>query len=82
MLQSTDHSEEITLRRLPLSVASIDRCEHFELRLNTLFNGHDCWHCKYGEFGINSDTPTEEGLCKYKERSEEKEAKLFGGKRL
>jgi hypothetical protein len=61
----TDHTDEISLRHLPLPVASTDQCSFFEQRRNTIFNGHDCWHCKYGEFGIDTDTPTEEGYCKY-----------------
>ena len=65
MLQHIDHTAEISSRRLPLPVASTDHCGFFEQRRNTIFKGHDCWYCKYGEFGIDTDTPTEEGYCKY-----------------
>ncbi len=66
MFEHIDHTDQITMRTLPLIVASTDRCEFFERRSDTIFNGNDCWHCKYGEFGIDTDTPTEEGYCKYK----------------
>lgn len=68
MLRHDDHTEEITTRSLPLPVASTDCCRYFERRTNTIFNGHDCWHCKYGEFGIDTDAPSEQGICTYQEK--------------
>jgi len=66
MLHQNNHTKDINIHRLPLLVASTDCCQFFERRNDTFFNGHDSWHCKYGEFGLYTDTPTEEGYCKYK----------------
>jgi len=69
MIRHIDHTKDIEMRRIPLAVASTDYCICFELKSNTIFKGHDCWHCKYGEFGIDTESPTEEGYCEYKKDS-------------
>lgn len=65
MIQHIDRSEDINMHCLPLTVASTDYCRFFDRRNDTIFKGYDCWHCKYGYFGIDTETPTEQGYCKY-----------------
>jgi hypothetical protein len=49
------------------SVWSEDYYEFFKLNDNRLVKRKSCWNCIYGDFGINTDSPTDEGKCTYLE---------------
>lgn len=42
-----------------------DFCEAFEQDADRLFSARECWYCKYGDFGILTEHPTQEGVCRY-----------------
>lgn len=41
-------------------------CEYFEQEIGRMFSHRECWYCKYGEFGIYTEHPTKNGVCRYK----------------
>lgn len=50
-----------------LEVWPIDFCDCFEQDTIRLFSNRECWYCKHGDFGINTEHPKINGKCKYKE---------------
>lgn len=49
-----------------LEIGRRDFCDTFEQDAGRLFATRECWHCKYGDFGINTEHPTQKGVCKYR----------------
>ncbi|MET0016563.1 hypothetical protein [Oscillibacter sp.] len=49
-----------------LEIARGDCCDAFEQDESRLFSSRECWYCKYGDFGICTEHPTETGVCKHK----------------
>lgn len=49
-----------------LEIARGDCCDAFEQDESRLFSARECWYCKYGDFGILTEHPTEKGVCGYK----------------
>lgn len=38
-------------------------CDAYEEDTERLFASRECWYCKYGDFGINTGSPTQLGVC-------------------
>lgn len=49
-----------------LEIARGNCCDAFEQDESRLFSSRECWYCKYGDFGILTEHPTETGVCKHK----------------
>lgn len=49
-----------------LEIERSDFCNAFEQDDDRLFFARECWYCKYGDFGIFTEHPTEKGECIYK----------------
>ncbi|SBW00395.1 conserved hypothetical protein [uncultured Eubacteriales bacterium] len=44
-------------------IARNDCCDAFEQDESRLFSARECWYCKYGDFGILTEHPTQTGVC-------------------
>ena len=56
----------LTLASDRLKIARGDFCDAFEQDADRLFSARECWYCKYGDFGIFTESPTKTGVCSYK----------------
>ncbi|BAL00209.1 hypothetical protein OBV_30100 [Oscillibacter valericigenes Sjm18-20] len=56
-----------------LEIARNDFCDAFEQDADRLFSARECWYCKYGDFGIFTEHPTQNGVCRYKPIKQEEE---------
>jgi len=66
MREPCNRSAEVKEAVGKLEVRQNDFCDVFKQDSDRLFCGKECWYCKYGDFGIFTDHPTESGVCKYK----------------
>ncbi|MDD3349950.1 MAG: hypothetical protein PHC40_03725 [Eubacteriales bacterium] len=41
-----------------------DCCDAFEQDEGRLFSCRECWYCKNADFGIYTEQPTENGICR------------------
>ncbi|QOX65248.1 hypothetical protein FRZ06_18780 [Anoxybacterium hadale] len=48
-----------------LGIGRSDFCDAFEQDPDRLFSARECWYCKYGDFGILTEHPTQKGVCRY-----------------
>jgi hypothetical protein len=55
-----------------LEIERSDFCDAFEQDPDRLFSARECWYCKYGDFGILTEHPTQKGVCRRKKQEEEK----------
>lgn len=61
-----DRTVEVkTIAGMP-EIGRSDFCDAFEHDTDRLFYCRECWYCKYGEFGIFSEHPTQHGVCRFK----------------
>lgn len=67
MREPCDRSAEVMFADGSLKVQQNDFCAAFVQDTERLFYGTECWYCKYGDFGIFTEHPTKNGVCKYKE---------------
>ncbi len=65
MIEPCDRTEGLTLAS-GLEIARGDFCDAFEQDADRLFSAQECWYCKYGDFGIFTEHPTQKGVCRYK----------------
>ena len=49
-----------------LEIGRSDVCDAFEQDPDRLFSSRECWYCKYGNFGIFTEHPTQKGVCRNK----------------
>lgn len=49
-----------------LEIERNDFCTFFEQDESRLFSARECWYCKYGDFGILTEHPTQKGVCRLK----------------
>jgi len=47
-----------------------DFCEAFEQEPDRLFSNRECWYCKYGNFDIFTEHPTQKGVCRKNQEEE------------
>ena len=50
-----------------LEIGRSDFCDAFEQDPDRLFSARGCWYCKYGNFGIDTEQPTQKGVCRKKQ---------------
>ena len=55
-----------------LEIERNDFCAFFEQDEIRLFSARECWYCKYGDFGIFTEYPTQNGLCRLENRRSRK----------
>lgn len=60
-----DRSAEQRAALEKLEIERGDFCDAFEQDEGRLFSNRECWHCKYGDFGILTEHPTQSGVCRY-----------------
>lgn len=66
MREPCDRTAEIKATSARLEIGRSDFCDAFEQDLNRLFSARECWYCKYGDFGIFTEHPTQNGICRYR----------------
>jgi len=67
MKEPRDRTAEVKAATGKLEVWPNDFCDYFEQDTTRLFSNRECWYCKHGDFGINTEHPTKNGKCNYKE---------------
>ena len=65
MREPGDRTEEFTLVSGRFEIARNDFCDAFEQDPDRLFSNRECWYCKYADFGIFTEHPTRNGVCRY-----------------
>ncbi len=68
MRESGDRTGELTLASGRLEIARGDCCDAFEQDIDRLFSSRECWYCKYADFGIFTEHPTQTGVCRMESR--------------
>lgn len=68
MREPGDRSAERKTTLGKLEIARGDFCDAFEQDADRLFSNRECWYCKYGDFGILSEHPTQTGVCRHPKR--------------
>lgn len=66
MRKPGDRTAERKMASGKLEIARGDFCDAFEQDEGRLFSARECWYCKYGDFGIFTEHPTQKGVCRYK----------------
>jgi hypothetical protein len=61
-----DRTTEVNTSFSVVLVNPTDHCHNFEKHADTLLWRKECWTCKYSNFGIETGTPTDRGICRYK----------------
>lgn len=64
MREPRDRTAEVKTTDSKLEIGCSDFCDAFEQDPDRLFSSRECWYCKYGDFGIFTEHPTEIGVCK------------------
>ena len=52
-----------------LEIARGDFCDAFEQDESRLFSARECWYCKYADFGILTEHPTQTGVCRHPKKT-------------
>ncbi len=55
-----------------LEIGRGDCCDAFEQDESRLFSSRECWYCRYGDFSILTEHPTQKGVCRLKINVSEK----------
>lgn len=72
MREPGDRTVELKTATGKLEIARGDVCDAFEQDESRLFSARECWYCKYADFGIFSEHPTQNGVCSLSKIKEEK----------
>ena len=64
MREPRDRTTEVNSAAGKVEIARNDFCDAFEQDDGRLFSVRECWYCKYGDFGIFTEHPTENGVCR------------------
>jgi len=75
MREPGDRTAELKTATGKLDIARGDFCGAFEQDADRLFSALECWYCKYGDFGIFTEHPTQKGVCNYKQIKQEEETR-------
>lgn len=59
-----DRSAEQRAALWKLEIERGDFCDAFLQDEGRLFSNRECWYCKYGDFGILTEHPTQSGVCR------------------
>ncbi len=73
MRKPRDRTAEVKAAANKVEIARSDFCDAFEQDADRLFSSHECWYCKYGEFGILTEHPKRTGVCRYRTTKQEEE---------
>lgn len=66
-----DRTAEVKTAGDRLEIGRSDFCDAFKQDPDRLFSSQECWYCKYAEFGIFTEHPTQKGVCQRKKQEEE-----------
>ncbi|MPN15959.1 hypothetical protein SDC9_163295 [bioreactor metagenome] len=72
MREPGDRTADTKMASSKLEIARGDFCDAFEQDVDRLFSARACWYCKYGDFGILTEHPTQKGVCSLSKIKEEK----------
>lgn len=67
MREPCDRSEEVKEPGGKLEIRRNDFCDAYKMDEDRMFLSRECWYCKYGDFGIFTENPTEIGIYNYQE---------------
>ena len=70
MKEPSKRTAEVKAASSKLEIWQSDFCDAFEQDEGRLFSCREFWYCKYGDFGIDTEHPTENGVCHYQGSSE------------
>jgi len=65
MKEPRDRTAEVMSTSGKIEICRNDFCEAYKMDEDRLFLSRECWYCKYGDFGIFTEHPTETGICYY-----------------
>lgn len=68
MEQLCDRPAEAKAAAGRLEIGRGDLCDAFEQDADRLFSARECWYCKYGDFGILTEHPTQKGVCRHQKK--------------
>jgi len=63
--ESRDRTAEVKAASGEFQIARRDFCDAFEQEAGRLFSARECWYCRYGDFGILTEHPTQNGVCSF-----------------
>lgn len=63
-----DRTAEVDQGFQKLRVCPTDRCSYYKKHPYTELWKEECWTCKFGDFGIDSNNPTNTGTCGYESK--------------
>ena len=66
MREPGDRTAEVKAASGKLEVWLNNFCDYFEQDAGRLFSNRECWYCRYGDFGIFTEQPTQSGVCTYR----------------
>lgn len=72
MEEPRNRTAELKAATEGLEIVRCDFCDAFEQDPDRLFSSRECWYCKYGDFGIYTEHPTQKGVCSLSKIKEEK----------
>jgi len=72
MGEPEDRTAELKTATGNVEIARGDVCDAFEQDPDRLFSAQECWYCRYGDFGIFTEQPSQKGICSLSKMKEEK----------
>lgn len=48
-----------------ISVKSTDYCSYYTKHPDTFLQRKECWTCKFSDFGIDTGSPSDIGICRH-----------------
>lgn len=69
MREPGDRTAELEAALGRPQIARGDFCDAFEQDEGRLFSARECWYCKYGDFGILTEHPTQNGVCRHPKKT-------------
>lgn len=61
-----DRTSEVDMCYSEILVKSTDYCNYFTKHPYTILQRKECWTCKFSNFGDESGSITDTGVCRYK----------------
>lgn len=70
MKEPRDRSAELRKSADSVIISRNDYCSAYTEDTERLFTRRECWYCQFGDFGIQSDHPSQMGICRYREQTQ------------
>lgn len=62
---SIDRTSEVETAGGEIQINSSDYCRYFEKHPYTLLQRKECWTCRYSDFGIETGSVGDTGVCRF-----------------